>query len=124
MSNESNPNPGHQHESAPEQAAISPRKALVGVAVVVVVAGALAGFGIWSRIHADKNLAERTEPGAIGQRITGRIRVERHGTEFQQRELPIVKADALLTKQNREAVSHPDGEGYEGHQGRCADERG
>jgi RND family efflux transporter MFP subunit len=62
MSNESNPNqqPAHHHESAPEQAAISPRKALVGVAVVVVVAGVLAGVGIWSRMRADRNLAERT----------------------------------------------------------------
>jgi RND family efflux transporter MFP subunit len=62
MSNESNSNqqPGHQHESAPEQAPISSRKALVGVAVVVVVAAVLAGFGIWSRMRADKNLAERT----------------------------------------------------------------
>ncbi len=62
MTNASHPNqqPGHHHETAPEQAAISPRKALVGVAVVVVVAGVLAGFGIWSRLHADKNLAETT----------------------------------------------------------------
>jgi RND family efflux transporter MFP subunit len=62
MSNESNPNqqPGYQHESAPEQAAVSPRKALVGVAVVVIVAGVLAGIGIWSRIHADNALVART----------------------------------------------------------------
>ncbi len=62
MTNEFNPNqqPGHQHESAPKQEAISPRKALVGMAVVVVVAGVLAGFGIWSRIHADNALVERT----------------------------------------------------------------
>jgi RND family efflux transporter MFP subunit len=66
MTNESNPNqqPGHQsgheHESAPDQAALSPRKALVGVAVVVIVAGILAGIGIWSRIHADNALVERT----------------------------------------------------------------
>ena len=55
MTNESDPNqqPGHQSRIPPEQAAISPRKALVGMAVVVVVAGVLAGFGIWSRIHAD-----------------------------------------------------------------------
>ena len=33
----------------------------MGVAVVVVVAGVLAGFGIWSRIHADNALAERTK---------------------------------------------------------------
>jgi RND family efflux transporter MFP subunit len=57
MTNESNPN---QHESAPEQAAISPRKALVGVAVVVVVAGVLAGYGILRRTHADAVLDERT----------------------------------------------------------------
>jgi RND family efflux transporter MFP subunit len=62
MSNESNPNqqPVYEHDTAPEQAAISPRKALVGVAIVVVVAGVLAGIGIWSRIHADNALVERT----------------------------------------------------------------
>jgi RND family efflux transporter MFP subunit len=66
MSNESNPNhqpshqSGHEHESAPEQAAISPRKALAGVAVVVIVAGVLAGYGILRRTHADAVLAERT----------------------------------------------------------------
>jgi RND family efflux transporter MFP subunit len=62
MTNESNPNqqPGHEHESAPEQAAISPRKALVGMAVVVVVTAALAGYGILRRIHADSVLVERT----------------------------------------------------------------
>jgi RND family efflux transporter MFP subunit len=62
MSNESNPNqqPGYQHENAPEQAAISPSKALVGVAVVVIVAGVLAGYGILRRTHADAVLAERT----------------------------------------------------------------
>jgi len=66
MTNEPNPNQqpshesGHHHESAPEQATISPRKALVGVAVVVVVAGVLAGIGIWSRIRADRHLVETT----------------------------------------------------------------
>jgi RND family efflux transporter MFP subunit len=62
MTNELNPNqqPVYEHETAPEQAAISPRKALVGVAVVVIVAGVLAGVGIWSRIHADSALVERT----------------------------------------------------------------
>jgi RND family efflux transporter MFP subunit len=62
MSNEFNPNqqPGRHHESAPEDAAFSPRKALFGVAVVVIVAGILAGYGIWSRMRADRNLAERT----------------------------------------------------------------
>jgi RND family efflux transporter MFP subunit len=62
MTNELNPNqqPVYEHETAPEQAAISPRKALVGVAVVVIVASALAGIGIWSRIHADNALVKRT----------------------------------------------------------------
>jgi RND family efflux transporter MFP subunit len=62
MTNESNPNqqPGYEHETAPQQAAISPRKALVGVAVVVIVAGVLAGIGIWSRIRADKHLVDTT----------------------------------------------------------------
>ena len=75
MTNESNPNqqPGHQsgheHESAPDQAALSPRKALVGVAVVVIVAGILAGIGIWSRIHADNALVERTNALALFPRL-------------------------------------------------------
>jgi RND family efflux transporter MFP subunit len=66
MTNESNPNQqpshqsGHEHESAPEQAAFSPRKALVGMAVVVIVTIALAGIGIMRRIHASTALAERT----------------------------------------------------------------
>jgi RND family efflux transporter MFP subunit len=62
MTNESNPNqqPGYEHETAPQQAAISPRKALVGVAVVVIVAGVLAGIGIWSRIRADRHLVDTT----------------------------------------------------------------
>jgi RND family efflux transporter MFP subunit len=67
MSNESNPKqqsahqPDQGHEAAPEQAAISPHKALVGVVVVLVVAAALAGFGIWNRMRADKNLAGTTK---------------------------------------------------------------
>jgi RND family efflux transporter MFP subunit len=66
MTNEFDPNQqpshqsGHENESAPEQAAISPRKALVGVAVVVVIAAVLAGYGILRRIHADHALVERT----------------------------------------------------------------
>ena len=62
MTNEFNPNqqPGYENETAPEQAAISPRKALVGVAVVVVIAAVLAGYGILRRIHADHALVERT----------------------------------------------------------------
>ena len=62
MSNESSPNPhsAHGHGSAPQQQPISPGKALVGVTIVVVVAGALAGWGILSRMRADKALAVRT----------------------------------------------------------------
>ena len=66
MTNEFDPNQqpshqsGHENESAPEQAAISPRKALVGVAVVVVIAVVLSGYGILRRIHADHALVERT----------------------------------------------------------------
>ena len=62
MSNESHQNPhsAHGHGSAPQQQPISPRKALAGVAIVVVVAGALAGWGILSRMRADKALAVRT----------------------------------------------------------------
>ncbi len=48
------------HESAPEQAAISPRLALIGIAVVVLVTVALAAFGILRRSHGDSVLAERT----------------------------------------------------------------
>jgi RND family efflux transporter MFP subunit len=67
MSNESNPKqqpahqPGQGYEAAPEQAAISPHKALVGVVIVLVVAAALAGFGIWNRVRADNHLVETTK---------------------------------------------------------------
>jgi len=67
MSNESNPKqqPAHQpdqgREAVPEQAAISPHKALVGVAAALVIAAALAGFGIWHRVRADTHLAETTK---------------------------------------------------------------
>ena len=70
MTNESKPNPhsapqpasqpAHDHPAAPEQTPISPRKALVGVAVVLVVAVVLAAFGILSRARVDKALAART----------------------------------------------------------------
>jgi RND family efflux transporter MFP subunit len=62
MTNKPNPNtqPAQNHESAPEQEPISPRKALWGVALAVVVAVALAGFGILHRVHADKVLADTT----------------------------------------------------------------
>ena len=63
MTNKPNPNTqqAHQHDSAPEQEPISPRKALLGVAIVVVIAAALAGFGILRRVHADRVLADTTQ---------------------------------------------------------------
>ena len=48
MTNEPNPKsqPAHHHEAAPEQKPISPRLALLGVAVLLLVAALLAGIGI------------------------------------------------------------------------------
>ena len=62
MTNESNPNPqqANHHETAPEQKPISPRKALVGIAIVVVVTAAWAGYGMLRRHQADKVLATTT----------------------------------------------------------------
>ncbi|MGA2809170.1 MAG: efflux RND transporter periplasmic adaptor subunit [Terracidiphilus sp.] len=62
MTNESNPkpNPAHEHETAPEQNPIRPRNALLGVALVLIVACALAGFGIWHRKSVDRVLADTT----------------------------------------------------------------
>jgi len=74
MTNESNPNPTaaakpvpqqvkptkHDHETAPDHAAVSSRGAAVGVAIVLIVAVALAGFGILKRLHNDKVLADTT----------------------------------------------------------------
>lgn len=60
----SNPNPArpaaHDHESAPEQAAISPRLAIAGVFVVLLVAVVLATIGILSRMHSERVLAQTT----------------------------------------------------------------
>lgn len=66
MTNPSNPNPhpahpaAHDHESAPEQASIAPRRAVAGVVVVLVVLAVLAAMGILSRIHSEKVLARTT----------------------------------------------------------------
>ena len=63
MTNRSNPNPppaAHSHESAPEQASVSPRLAVGGVVVALVVLAVLAALGILSRMHSDRVLAEST----------------------------------------------------------------
>jgi RND family efflux transporter MFP subunit len=63
MTNESKPNPqpANSHETAPDQMPISPRLALAGVGVVVIVTVALAVFGVLSRRSAATVLAERTQ---------------------------------------------------------------
>jgi RND family efflux transporter MFP subunit len=48
------------HDAAPEAAPLSPRKALVGVAVVLIVLVILAVAGILTRLHGDRVLAART----------------------------------------------------------------
>ncbi len=66
MSNESKPNPqpashaDRDHAVAPGQKPISARLALVGVAVLLVVAAVLATFGILSRASAYQALAQKT----------------------------------------------------------------
>jgi RND family efflux transporter MFP subunit len=66
MTNERTPNPhqqsqpAHHHDHAPEQKPISSQKALLGVALVLVVAVLLGIFGIMSRRSADTVLAQRT----------------------------------------------------------------
>jgi len=62
MTNQPNPNPqaANEHETAPEQQPISPRKALVGVALVLIVLAVLAGIGILRRWNANKVLADMT----------------------------------------------------------------
>jgi RND family efflux transporter MFP subunit len=66
MSNESNSKsspaqrPAEHHESAPEHQPLSPRRVLFGAVVLIVVAAAVAGFGILHRNSADRVLAEST----------------------------------------------------------------
>jgi RND family efflux transporter MFP subunit len=50
----------HDHESAPEHTAMSPRVAVAAIVVVLVVAGLLAGSGILNRMHSNRVLAETT----------------------------------------------------------------
>ena len=59
------PNPQSQpaaasHETAPEATPLSPRKAIVGVALVLLILVVLAVVGILGRWHANKVLAART----------------------------------------------------------------
>jgi RND family efflux transporter MFP subunit len=54
----------NEYESAPEQAPISPRLALMSVAGLLIVALLLAGLGILSRRHDATVLAERTNEQA------------------------------------------------------------
>lgn len=64
MSDAPKPNPqqaNHDVISAPEQKPVSPRVAVIGIIVVVLIALVLAGIGILSRHHADTVLAERTQ---------------------------------------------------------------
>lgn len=62
MNNASNhgPQQAHGHETAPEQRPISPRRAIIGVVLLFVVAAVLAGVGKLRRDHADTVLADHT----------------------------------------------------------------
>ena len=66
MSNESNhePQPAHNHEAAPEQKAFSPRLAVIGLILLLLLAVILAGVGKLRRDHADTVLADRTRESA------------------------------------------------------------
>src|SRR5579872_6222685 len=52
---------GRNHDAAPEQKPISGRKAMLGVAVVLVAFAILAAVGMLHRTHADTVLADRTD---------------------------------------------------------------
>src|ERR1700691_5139965 len=59
------PNPKSQpaatnHEAAPESAPLSPRRALFGVGIVLLVLLVLAAIGVLRRFHANEVLAART----------------------------------------------------------------
>ena len=63
MTQESNPSShsaAASHETAPEATPLSPRKALVGVGIVLLILLVLAAVGILRRLHADTVLAQRT----------------------------------------------------------------
>jgi RND family efflux transporter MFP subunit len=61
MTDSFNSNPERGHETAPQQKSISPRVALAGVIVLLIVALVLAVVGKLRRDHADTVLAERTQ---------------------------------------------------------------
>jgi len=63
MTEEPNPNPQpvQSHDAAPDRSPISPRKALAGAAVVLLILCVLAVTGILRRVHTDTALAERTD---------------------------------------------------------------
>jgi RND family efflux transporter MFP subunit len=67
MNNESKPNPQqgaqaqHDHGRAPEQEPIAPRKAMVGVVLVLILAVVLGGLGILHRSSAETALAKQTQ---------------------------------------------------------------
>ncbi len=66
MSDETKPNAqqppqaGHDHETAPEQKPIAGGTAVIGIVILLVVAVALGGWGMFSRRHANTVLAEQT----------------------------------------------------------------
>jgi RND family efflux transporter MFP subunit len=70
MANQSNPSQkaaahsGHDTQHAPDQEPIAPRRAAAGAVIIVLVFAALALFGILSRKHHDKVLAESTQATA------------------------------------------------------------
>ncbi|MGA9671473.1 MAG: efflux RND transporter periplasmic adaptor subunit [Terracidiphilus sp.] len=67
MTKESKPNlpqgsqPAHHHDHAPEQKPLSSQKALLGVALVLLVAVVLGVFGVMNRRSANTVLAQHTE---------------------------------------------------------------
>lgn len=55
------PEPGHDHESAPEHPAVSGRGTVVVLTLVLIAIVALAVYGIWKRHHNDEVLADTTQ---------------------------------------------------------------
>ncbi len=67
MTQDPNPRPlpaAVSHEAAPEASPLSPRKAIVGVAIVLLILMMFAAVGILRRLHADTVLAQRTDANA------------------------------------------------------------